>query len=152
MGKTDMKADDDNQAHKKGDVTHDQQRPGTSSDPHQTNPLEQEKSWAMEVYKGEVQGQNKENLEDDGMLQFDLDEEETALGSKVMAIVVYYSHKRYSPHVMFADMVKAWNVHQLANIEKIGDYIFKVEFTMSEEKTRVLEGGSGAIREMLLSW
>jgi hypothetical protein len=37
--------------------------------------------------------------------------------------------------------VKAWNIQQLAGIEKIGDYIFKLEFNMSEEKLRVLDWG-----------
>jgi hypothetical protein len=83
----------------------------------------------MEVYKSEDTGLNIENSEEEGMLEFDLDEEETALVSEVMAIVVYYSRKSYSPQFLFSDMVKAWNVHQLAGIKKIGDYIFKLEFT-----------------------
>jgi hypothetical protein len=83
----------------------------------------------MEVYKSEDTGLNIENSEEEGMLEFDLDEEETALVSEVMAIVVYYSCKSYSPQFLFSDMVKAWIVHQLAGIEKIGDYIFKLEFT-----------------------
>jgi hypothetical protein len=60
------------------------------------------------------------------MLEFDLDEEESALVSDVMAIAVYYSRKSYSPQFLFADMVKACNVNQLSSIEKIGDYIFKL--------------------------
>jgi hypothetical protein len=100
----------------------------------------------MEVYMGADAGLNTANSEEEGMLEFDLDEEKSTLVSEVMAIAVYYSHESYNPQFLLADMVKAWNVNQLSSIEKIGDYIFKLEFT-TPEKTRVLEGVPGAIRE-----
>jgi hypothetical protein len=75
------------------------------------------------------------------MLVFDLDDEEIGSASEVMAIAVFYSRKSYSPQFLFSDMLKAWNIQQLAGIEKIGDYIFKLEFNSLEEKARVLDGG-----------
>jgi hypothetical protein len=51
----------------------------------------------MEVYKGDDLDQTVAGTEDEGMLEFDLDDEETALASEVMAIAMYYSRKRYSP-------------------------------------------------------
>jgi hypothetical protein len=38
-------------------------------------------------------------------------------------------------------MIGAWGIHKLVSMDKIGDYIFKLEFVNGEEKTRVLEGG-----------
>jgi hypothetical protein len=101
----------------------------------------EDKSWAMEVYKGDDLDQKMSGTEEEGMLEFDLDDEETTLISKVMAIAVYYSRKSYSPQFLFSDMVKAWNIQRLAGIEKIRDYIFKLEFNTPEERLRVLDGG-----------
>jgi hypothetical protein len=95
----------------------------------------------MEVYKGDDLDQTAGGTEKEGMLEFDLDDEEMTLVSEVMAIAVYYSRKSYSPQFLFSDMVKAWNTKRLAGIEKIGDYIFKLEFNTPEEKLRVLDGG-----------
>jgi hypothetical protein len=85
-------------------------RGGTSSGPNQNNMQAQTKRWAMEVYKGVDTSQTATEIEDEGILEFDLDEEETALASEAMAIVVYYSRKSYSPQFLFSDMVKAWNI------------------------------------------
>jgi hypothetical protein len=76
----------------------------------------------MEVYMWVDAGLNTTNSEKEGMLEFNLDEEESALVSEVMAIVVYYSHKSYNPQFLFTDMVKAWNVNQLQVLKVWGLY------------------------------
>jgi agmatine/peptidylarginine deiminase len=38
-------------------------------------------------------------------------------------------------------MLNAWGIPKLALVEKVGDYIFKLEFHKAKEKGRVLEGG-----------
>jgi hypothetical protein len=38
-------------------------------------------------------------------------------------------------------MLKAWNLQQLAAVEKIGDYMFRLEFNKVDEKNRVLDRG-----------
>jgi hypothetical protein len=38
-------------------------------------------------------------------------------------------------------MLKAWNLQQLAAVEKIGDYMFRLEFNKVDKKNRVLDGG-----------
>jgi hypothetical protein len=38
-------------------------------------------------------------------------------------------------------MLNARGIQKLALVEKVGDYVFKLEFTREEEKVRVLEGG-----------
>jgi hypothetical protein len=75
------------------------------------------------------------------MLELDLDEEEAEVQSRVLAIVVFYSRKSYIPRVLFADMIATWGVQKLASVEKIDDYIFKLESVSEAEKIRVLEGG-----------
>jgi hypothetical protein len=61
--------------------------------------------------------------------------------SKVLGIAVYYSRKSYNPQILFSDMITAWGVQRLAMVEKLGDYMFKIEFIREEEKARVIEGG-----------
>jgi hypothetical protein len=101
---------------------------------------DQRTDWAMEVYKGEMSGQEEAAMEAD-MIELDLDEEEAEVQSRVLAIAVFYSRKSYNPRVLFADMIAAWGVQKLASVEKIGDYIFKLESVSEAEKIRVLEGG-----------
>jgi hypothetical protein len=36
---------------------------------------------------------------------------------------------------------KLWGIQKLSSMEKLGDYIFKIEFGSEEEKAHVLEGG-----------
>jgi hypothetical protein len=38
-------------------------------------------------------------------------------------------------------MSSAWGIQKLAQVEKIGDYIFKIEFASVEEKQRIVERG-----------
>jgi hypothetical protein len=56
-------------------------------------------------------------------------------------MAVYYSRKSYNPKVLIADMLNAWGIQKLVLAEKVGDYLFKLEFGKEEEKRRVLEGG-----------
>jgi hypothetical protein len=78
-----------------------------STDPHE---------WAVEVYRGN-QSTGDDTQIDDGVLEFDLDEEEVEQASKYLAIAVFYSRKSYNPQ-----------------------YSFKLEFG-KEEKTQVIDGG-----------
>jgi hypothetical protein len=79
--------------------------------------------------------------EEEELLELDLDEEEAELASKFLAIAVFYSQKSYSLQYLFSDMQNAWGITKLKAIEKLGEYSFKVEFEVEEEKRRVLEGG-----------
>jgi hypothetical protein len=38
-------------------------------------------------------------------------------------------------------MINSWGIQKLVLAEKVGDYLFKLEFSNEEEKRRVLEGG-----------
>jgi hypothetical protein len=38
-------------------------------------------------------------------------------------------------------MITAWGIEKLTMVEKIGDYIFKLQFVSEEEKAKVIEGG-----------
>jgi hypothetical protein len=78
---------------------------------------------------------------EEGMLELDLDEEDVVENSKFMGIVVFYSIKSYNPHNILPNMISAWGIQKLTTVEKICDYIFKLEFDREEEKVRVLEGG-----------
>jgi hypothetical protein len=78
---------------------------------------------------------------EEGMLKLDFDEEDTVKASHVMGIAMFYSWKSYNPQYLFADMINVWGIQKFARVEKIGDYIFKVEFVKEKEKLRVLEGG-----------
>jgi hypothetical protein len=103
--------------------------------------VDQRTDWAMEVYKGEMSGWEEAAMEAE-MLELDLDEEEAEVQSRVLAIAVFYSRKSYIPRVLFADMIATWGVQKLASVEKIDDYIFKLESVSEAEKIRVLEGGT----------
>jgi hypothetical protein len=94
----------------------------------------------MEVFLDQEVGKREADLEE-GMLELDLDDEDAVKASQVLGIVVFYFRKSHNPLYLFADMIKAWGIQKLAGVEKIGDYIFKVEFVKEEEKLRVLEGG-----------
>jgi hypothetical protein len=56
-------------------------------------------------------------------------------------MAIFYSRKSFNPKVLFADMLTAWGITKLSLAEKVGYYMFKLEFEKSEEKIRVLEGG-----------
>jgi hypothetical protein len=58
-----------------------------------------------------------------------------------MGIAVYYLRKSFNPMILFSDMLKAWGIQKLAAVDKLGDYIFKVEFMKVEEKEREIGGG-----------
>jgi hypothetical protein len=98
--------------------------------------------WAMEVYKGTIENHNQGKEDgDEGILEFDLEEEATQEAPRLLAIAVFFSRKSFSPKFLFSDMLKAWNMKQLAVVEKIGDYIFRLEFITEAKKNRVLDGG-----------
>jgi hypothetical protein len=94
----------------------------------------------MEVYKGMNQAESKDG-EDEDVLELDLDKGKAEVGSKFTAIAIYFSQKSYNPKYLFSDMLNAWGIKELATVEKLGDYCFKIEFLRLEEKLRVLEGG-----------
>jgi hypothetical protein len=94
----------------------------------------------MEVYKGMNQAESKDG-EDEDVLELDLDKGKAEVGSKFTAIAIYFSLKSYNPKYLFSDMLNAWGIKELATVEKLGDYCFKIEFLRLEEKLRVLEGG-----------
>jgi hypothetical protein len=101
---------------------------------------DEKQDWIVDVYHGQASG-SKRMEEDDDMLEIDLEEEGAEALSNCMAIAVYYSRKSYNPKVLLSDMLVAWNIEKLAKLEKIDDYIFRVEFMTLEEKNRVIEGG-----------
>jgi hypothetical protein len=70
--------------------------------------------------------------DEDGISELDLDDE-AELESKCLTIAIFYSQKSYNPQFLFSDMLKAWGISNLAVVEKIGDYCFKLEF-MKREK------------------
>jgi hypothetical protein len=95
----------------------------------------------LEIYKGSA-GESQESLQmEDDVLEFNLDEEESLQASRTLAIGVFHSQKSYNPQVLFADMLRAWGIQKLLAVEKVGGYIFKIEFGSEEEKDRVLDGG-----------
>jgi hypothetical protein len=94
----------------------------------------------LEIYHGHPAVDGGEEEEED-ILEFDLDEEEARTTAKVMAIVVFYSQKSYNAKCLFTDMLHAWGIPKLALVEKLGDYIFKLEFHKEEEKEKVMQGG-----------
>jgi hypothetical protein len=99
------------------------------------------KEWAVEVYKGDKEGNFQGADQEDG-IEIELDEEEAVESSRVLGIAVYYSKKSYNPQVLFSDMINAWHVKELNAVEKLGDYMFKIEFFKEEDMARVLEGGA----------
>jgi hypothetical protein len=56
------------------------------------------------------------------------EEEEAEISKKSLAMAVYYSHKSFSPKHQFSFMQNAWGISSLARVEKLSDYIFKIEF------------------------
>jgi hypothetical protein len=78
---------------------------------------------------------------EEDMLELELDEDDIVETSKVLGTTVFYSRKSYNPQYLSSDMINAWGIQKLATVEKIGDYIFKIEFVKEEDKVRVLDGG-----------
>jgi hypothetical protein len=99
------------------------------------------KGWEMEVYRGDHVRKKEVHQMDADILEFDLDEEDSIHMLKALTIDVFHSQKSYNPQFLFSNMLKAWGLQKLASVEKIGDYIFKIEFGTEEEKARVLEWG-----------
>jgi hypothetical protein len=54
---------------------------------------------AVELYRGNQKSLDDVATGDDGVLEFELDEEEAEMASKFLAIVVFYSRKSYNPQV-----------------------------------------------------
>jgi hypothetical protein len=99
------------------------------------------KGWEMEVYRGDHVRKKEVHQMDADILEFDLDEDDSIHMLKALTIDVFHSQKSYNPQFLFSNMLKAWGLQKLASVEKIGDYIFKIEFGTEEEKARVLEWG-----------
>jgi hypothetical protein len=102
--------------------------------------LHEQMEWAMEIHKG------KESIdavvdEEEDILELDLEEEEAAIAAKNTAVAIFFSQKSYNPMFLFSNMLHSWGVKELATVEKLGDYCFKLEFMSTEEKLRVVEGG-----------
>jgi hypothetical protein len=79
----------------------------------------------MEVYHGT--GTQKVEDEEE-ILEFDLEEEQDEIAQKFLAIVVYHSHKSFSAQYLFSDMLHAWGIAELPQIERLEAYSSKVEF------------------------
>jgi hypothetical protein len=108
----------------------------------QTTGLQEETCWEMEVYKGTMQDPARESVVDDQeILVFDRDEEAVEETSRALGIAVFYSRKSFSLQFLFLDMLKAWSIQSLVAVEKVRDYIFRLEFNSVGEKNRVLDGG-----------
>jgi hypothetical protein len=101
--------------------------------------LDYRKDWALEVYQGKSTREEEAGIED-AILEPELDEEEAIETSRVMGIAIYYSRKSFNPKILFSDMIHAWGIQKMVAVDKLGDYIFKVEF-MREEEERVIGGG-----------
>jgi hypothetical protein len=96
--------------------------------------------WAMEVYKGS--SKSKDLVEDqEEEIEIDIDMEDAVKTSRVQGIAVFYSRKSNNMQFLFSDMISAWGIEKLVGIEKLGDYMFKIEFIREEDKRRVIEGG-----------
>jgi hypothetical protein len=54
--------------------------------------LDKSKEWSMEVYKGKESGESEEG-EEEIILELDLEEGETDVAAKLIAIAVYFSQK-----------------------------------------------------------
>jgi hypothetical protein len=102
--------------------------------------LIKQRDWAMKICKGKDLVEAKDNDVED-ILELDLEEEESVLAVKHMAMAVFYSQKSYNPKFLFSDMLNAWSIKELAGVEKLEDYCFKIGFTSAKEKIKVFEGG-----------
>jgi hypothetical protein len=71
------------------------------------NPQRDNRSWAVEVYKGLAKGNDPAEKQEEERV-IDIDEEDAVEASKVMGIMVYYSRKSYNSLFLFADMINAW--------------------------------------------
>jgi hypothetical protein len=99
------------------------------------------RNWAIEVYH--EQGPDARMGGDYAdILEFDLEEEEAKMPQKFLAIAIYYSSKSFNVQFLFSDMLHAWGIARLPQIEKLEDYSFKLEFNNEDLKRRVVEGGS----------
>jgi hypothetical protein len=82
-----------------GDGGSAQQGDVVESNPEQALVHEKAEGRAMEVYKGVAAGYAKvPKDDDDGMLEFDVEEEDIAMTSKLMAIAIFFSQKSFNPH------------------------------------------------------
>jgi hypothetical protein len=85
-------------------------------------------------------------------LELDMGEDEAEQSNKHLAMAIYYSRKSYNPRVLMTEMLNAWGIQKLVLVEKVGDYLFKMEFNKEEEKLRVLDGGPCVTRVMPSSY
>jgi hypothetical protein len=115
------------------------------------NSQDDHSNWAMEVYNARKEEELLREAED-GILELDLGEDEAELSQKHLAMAIYYSCKSYNPKVLIAEMLNAWGIQKLVLSEKVGDYLFKLEFSREEEKMKALDGVHGTTRVMLSSW
>jgi hypothetical protein len=104
------------------------------SNEHDVQPDGQEHR-ALEIYKKKVILDDEAEIED-GMLELDLDEDEVVEVAEQVGIAVYYSRKSLNPQILFLDMLQAWSIQKLVSVDRIRDYIFKVEFPTEEKGGR----------------
>jgi hypothetical protein len=94
----------------------------------------------MEIYKG----RKEEDMicETEGNIsELDLGDEDDEQAHQHLAMAIYYSGKSYNAKILINEMLNAWGIQKLVLAEKVGDYVFKMEFNREEEKVRALEGG-----------
>jgi hypothetical protein len=117
------------------------QAAGVEAQGDQRSSMEEErKDWTVMMFEGDVEGSRADDAAGEE-IEIELDEEDAVEASKMLGVTVYYSRKSFNPQVLFSDMINAWGLQRQAAVEKIGDYLSKVEFIGEEEKLKVLEGG-----------
>jgi hypothetical protein len=100
---------------------------------------EDQVGWALKVYQDRKEEDLLREVEEN-ILELDLEDEEEEMSRKHLTMAIYYSCKSFNPKLLFVDMLRTWGIQSLTLVERVGDYIFKLEFHKPEEKKRVLEG------------
>jgi hypothetical protein len=84
-------------------------------------------------------GQPEVELEEEDVVEFDLEEEQAEV--KPLAMVRFYSRKKFNVRGLFEEMSGAWGLQSMKQLQVLGDNKFLLEFDSEEIKQRVVEGG-----------
>jgi hypothetical protein len=82
-----------------------------------------------------------EEIEEEDVVEFDLEEEDEQAEAKELAMVRFYLGKKYNVRGLFEEMRVAWGLHSMKPVQVLGDNKFLLEFDSEMIKQCVVEGG-----------
>jgi hypothetical protein len=81
-----------------------------------------------------------EDEEEEDVVEFDLDDADDQGEMRFLAMVRFYSGKKFNVRGLFEEMRVSWGLHSMKPVQVLGDNMFMLEFDSEWVKRRVVDG------------